>query len=76
MGRKIAVSIDGSSHADYAVEYYLNFVARPEDEVTLFHCVQPYVLYGPGKLSSIHNLLCFLISVIFCNYNLFYFMNF
>lgn len=39
--RKVLIAVDGSSNAEYAFDFYCNFVCRKKDVVILFHFMDP-----------------------------------
>jgi len=46
MVRRIAIAVDGSSFSKYAIEYYLQFIARPDDLVGFINCIAPFFVFG------------------------------
>ncbi|CAH8556847.1 unnamed protein product [Heterobilharzia americana] len=42
--RSVLIAIDGSEHSKRAFQYYLKWLQRPDDAVTIFHAVEPVSL--------------------------------
>ncbi|XP_048741307.2 universal stress protein Sll1388-like isoform X2 [Ostrea edulis] len=59
--RIVVIAMDGSSHSDYAFEWYNEHFRRPEDEVVLVHCsdrIQAlHAAMGTADIESICNIL-------------------
>ncbi|TNN18579.1 hypothetical protein EWB00_010068 [Schistosoma japonicum] len=42
--RSVLIAIDGSEHSKKAFDYYVNWLHRPDDSVTIYHAVEPVSL--------------------------------
>ncbi|TNN18580.1 Universal stress protein [Schistosoma japonicum] len=42
--RFVLIAIDGSEHSKKAFDYYVNWLHRPDDSVTIYHAVEPVSL--------------------------------
>nr|CAX76693.1 putative universal stress protein [Schistosoma japonicum]CAX76699.1 putative universal stress protein [Schistosoma japonicum] len=42
--RSVLIAIDGSEHSKRAFDYYVNWLHRPDDSVTIYHAVEPVSL--------------------------------
>ncbi|CAH8556467.1 unnamed protein product [Schistosoma margrebowiei] len=42
--RSVLIAIDGSEHSKKAFQYYLKWLQRPDDTVTIYHAVEPVSL--------------------------------
>ncbi|VDQ16457.1 unnamed protein product [Trichobilharzia regenti] len=42
--RSVLIAVDGSEHSKKAFQYYLKWIQRPDDAVTIFHAVEPVSL--------------------------------
>ncbi|KAH8878468.1 Universal stress protein [Schistosoma japonicum] len=42
--RSVLIAIDGSEHSKKAFNYYVNWLHRPDDSVTIYHAVEPVSL--------------------------------
>jgi len=47
--RRIGIAVDGSYHARYAVQWYIQYMSKPDDEVLLINCIEPFTVLGVGS---------------------------
>jgi len=41
MSRRVSIAVDGSKYSQYVVDWYLQYIARPNDEVQIVTCFTP-----------------------------------
>ncbi|XP_052066405.1 universal stress protein in QAH/OAS sulfhydrylase 3'region-like [Mytilus californianus] len=54
-GKLVLISVDGSKHADYALEFYSKQIKAPGDKLTLLHIPQMYSMKdaSPGIVQDL-----------------------
>ncbi|XP_048739051.1 uncharacterized protein LOC125653528 [Ostrea edulis] len=59
--RTVVIALDGSSHSDYAFQWYNEHFRRPDDEVVLVHCSERHQAFhaamGTADIQSVCNIL-------------------